>query len=61
MATALVLDRDAIASLCRAHGVSRLRLFGSAITGQFDPEHSDVDFFVEFDPRPRICLTHTSG
>lgn len=49
MATALVLDRDVIASLCRANGVGRLRLFGSAITGQFDPKHSDVDVFVEFD------------
>jgi uncharacterized protein len=53
MATALVLDRDVIASLCRAHGVSRLRLFGSVITGHFDPEHSDVDIFVEFDAQTK--------
>ncbi|GAB3582211.1 hypothetical protein GCM10027406_24650 [Leifsonia lichenia] len=48
MATAFTLDRDAIALLCRAHGVSSLRLFGSAVNGRFDEEHSDVDFFVEF-------------
>jgi predicted nucleotidyltransferase len=46
--TALNLDRDVIASLCRAHNVTRLRLFGSAIRGDFDPALSDVDFLVEF-------------
>lgn len=50
MAAAPILDRDAIAALCRAHGVSRLRMFGSAVTGRFDPERSDFDFFVEFEP-----------
>jgi predicted nucleotidyltransferase len=45
-----LLDRDAIARVCRAHGVSRLRMFGSATTDRFDPEHSDVDFLVEFTP-----------
>ena len=50
MATAFALDRDAIASLCRAHGASRLRVFGSANTGRFDPDLSDVDLFVEFEP-----------
>lgn len=48
MGTALVLDRDAIADLCRIHGVSRLRLFGSAATERFDTERSDVDFLVDF-------------
>ncbi len=50
MATAVVLDRDAIAAVCRARGVSRLRLFGSALTERFDPDHSDVDFLVDFGP-----------
>ena len=27
----------------------RLDLFGSAARGDFDPEHSDIDFLVEFD------------
>jgi hypothetical protein len=44
------LDRDAIALLCRVHSVSHLRVFGSAVTGHFDPTRSDIDFFVEFDP-----------
>jgi predicted nucleotidyltransferase len=50
MTAGLLLDRDAIARVCRAHGVSRLRMFGSATTDRFDPERSDVDFLVEFAP-----------
>jgi len=37
-----------IAALCRRHQVKRLELFGSAARGDFDPEKSDLDFFVEF-------------
>lgn len=50
MATAVVLDREALAAVCRARGVSRLRVFGSALTERFDPERSDIDFLVEFAP-----------
>src|SRR5437764_15303709 len=42
-------NRPAIAELCRRLGVRRLDLFGSAATGRFDPERSDLDFLVEFD------------
>ena len=41
--------RDRIAELCRRYGVRRLELFGSAATGAFDPQRSDLDFLVEFD------------
>lgn len=41
--------RHAIAALCRRFGVRRLELFGSAASGEFDPDTSDLDFFVEFD------------
>ena len=34
--------------LCRALGVRRLDLFGSAAEGTFDPETSDVDVLAEF-------------
>ena len=37
-----------IVRLCKKHEVKRLDLFGSAARGDFDPESSDVDFFVEF-------------
>jgi predicted nucleotidyltransferase len=50
MATGLALDHEAIAHVCRAHGVSRLQVFGSATSERFDSENSDVDFLVEFLP-----------
>ena len=30
----------------------RLELFGSATTGAFDPQRSDLDFLVDFDANP---------
>ncbi len=41
--------RDLLGELCRRYAVHRLRLFGSAAAGEFDPERSDLDFLVEFD------------
>ncbi len=41
---------DAIIELCQQHGVRRLFLIGSATGEGFDPDHSDVDFLVEFEP-----------
>ena len=40
----------ALESLCRDYGVRRLELFGSAVEGGFEPERSDLDFLVEFEP-----------
>jgi predicted nucleotidyltransferase len=37
-----------IQALCVKHGVRRLELFGSGARGDFDPQTSDLDFFVEF-------------
>ena len=36
--------------LCRNYGVRRLDLFGSASTGRYEEEGSDLDFLVEFQP-----------
>jgi predicted nucleotidyltransferase len=36
-----------IADLCRQHEVRRLDLFGSAARGDFQPDHSDLDFIVQ--------------
>lgn len=36
--------------LCRDFHVARLELIGSAVTGQFDPARSDLDFLMEFEP-----------
>ena len=37
-----------IRALCRRYGVRRLGLFGSAATGEFDPDKSDLDFVATF-------------
>lgn len=42
-----------LSAACRRFGVERLDLFGSAVTGAFDPATSDLDFLVEFDPSAR--------
>jgi len=41
---------ESLASLARRRRVRRLALFGSAVTGSFDPARSDVDVVVEFEP-----------
>jgi predicted nucleotidyltransferase len=43
------LHREELRALCRRFHVRRLDLFGSAARGDFDPEHSDADFIVEFE------------
>ena len=50
----LIADHtEAIADLCRKHQVQRLDLFGSAASGDFDPESSDLDFLVTFLPEAK--------
>ncbi|MBF0180432.1 MAG: nucleotidyltransferase domain-containing protein [Magnetococcales bacterium] len=39
---------DRLAHVCARHGVRQLKLFGSVVQGTFDPNHSDLDFLVEF-------------
>jgi uncharacterized protein len=49
--------RDALAAVCRRHGVARLEVFGSAARGiGFNPDHSDTDFLVTFEPAARKNL-----
>ncbi len=48
---AIVQDKiTELAQICSRRGVRRLALFGSAVTGPFDPGSSDLDFLVEFEP-----------
>jgi predicted nucleotidyltransferase len=61
MTIELALDREAIARACRAHGVSRLTIFGSATSDHFDVERSDVDFLVEFAPGAEDAFTAYFG
>ena len=41
---------DELRRLCLTYSVRRLDLFGSASTGLYDPDESDLDFLVEFQP-----------
>jgi predicted nucleotidyltransferase len=44
----MAIDCERVAEFCRARGIRRLRLFGSVLLDDFDPERSDVDAVVEF-------------
>jgi len=41
--------RALVTALCRRHGARRLDLFGSATRDDFDSQHSDLDFLVDFE------------
>jgi len=41
---------DEVTALCREFGVERLEVFGSVVTGTFDPLLSDIDFLVTYPP-----------
>jgi hypothetical protein len=43
---------DEIVRLCRRYQVRRLAAFGSILRPDFDPQSSDADFIVEFEPVP---------
>ena len=51
MIPAVEQHRSRIADLCRRYDVRTLDLFGSAATGEFDAQLSDLDFMVEFSDR----------
>jgi len=42
----------ALVDLCRHYRVRSLAVFGSAARDDFDPDRSDVDLLVEFEPLP---------
>lgn len=48
----LIADKKAeIEAVCRRYRVARLEVFGSAARStDFDPENSDADFLVEYQP-----------
>ena len=55
---ALLAEKQAeLAALCRGFHVARLDVFGSAVTGGFVPDQSDLDFLVSFEPPPERSLT----
>lgn len=44
----IAIDDHVLREFCRAHGIRTLRLFGSALEGQLQPD-SDIDLLVDFD------------
>ena len=45
--------RDVASYLKKVHGATRVLLFGSAVSGEFLPEHSDIDLYFEGVPYER--------
>lgn len=45
----LSIPKAELAAFCRANGIRRLSVFGSAVREDFGPE-SDVDVLIEFEP-----------
>lgn len=51
MHVAIADKMEALAAVCRRYDMARLEVFGSAARGtDFDPQTSEADFLVEFDP-----------
>ena len=44
-------QQQELSELCRRYQVERLEIFGSATTGRFAPDRSDLDFIVRFGDR----------
>ena len=46
----LARHKAEIEALCRRYAVKRLRVFGSALRDDWNPDTSDLDFLAEFGP-----------
>ena len=55
-----VPQHDRLAAFCRANGISRLAIFGSALRDDFGPD-SDIDVLVEFEPARTPGLLGVAG
>lgn len=51
---------DRLAEYCRANGIARLAVFGSALRADFGPE-SDIDLLVDFEPGRTLSLFDMAG
>jgi predicted nucleotidyltransferase len=49
LAPGTTIDDEGLQAFCRAHGIRRLQLFGSALRGELRAD-SDIDLLVEFEP-----------
>lgn len=46
----LSAKKPEIQDICARYPVQRLAVFGSAVTGSFNPESSDIDFLLQLQP-----------
>ncbi|MCY4187454.1 MAG: nucleotidyltransferase family protein [Bryobacterales bacterium] len=60
MNTGVLVDRELLAEFCRANGIAKLSVFGSALRDDFRPD-SDVDVLVEFFPGFALGLFAYAG
>jgi hypothetical protein len=49
MVQAIEQNKDELIAICRKYHVCELDVFGSAATGDFDEQASDIDLLVTFD------------
>ena len=56
----LAVPKRRLAAFCRANGIRRLSVFGSALRDDFGPG-SDIDLLVEFDPEHIPGLLRLAG
>lgn len=54
MITLIDGHRDAIAKLCREHGIRRLAVFGSAAKSAWRASESDIDVLIDLDYGPGV-------
>lgn len=47
-------------AVCKKYDVEKLYVFGSLVTGDFDPEKSDVDFLVRFRHDEKVGIAFLS-
>ena len=56
----LSIPKSPLAAFCRAYGIQRFAIFGSALRADFGPE-SDIDVLVEFAPNRTPGLLGIAG
>lgn len=56
----LAMPKRRLAAFCRANGIRRLSVFGSALRDDFGAD-SDIDLLVEFDPERVPGLLRLTG
>ena len=62
MHPAIAQHRADISAICQRYQIRRLEVFGSAARADdFDTEHSDADFLVEFSPEAPADLKRFFG